>query len=253
MPSVTTPSLILHVMPYGETSKIVRLLTRDLGVQSGLARGARRARSRTGPRLDLFAAGTATLLVKAQRDLHPLTAFELSATHAGLAADVGRFAAASALAELALKCAPADPHPEVFDAAAAGLDALEHAPAELAGAVALLVNWGLIVALGFAPTLDRCVACGVPLDGALSFSAAQGGALCSVHRAGVRTAQLGPDDAAALAALVSGRLPPAPLGPRHEAAHRRLLLGFVRHHLAEHRPLPAMAFWDSEAWNATSS
>jgi hypothetical protein len=86
----------------------------------------------------------------------------------------------------------------------------------------------------------------------VAFSPAQGGALCAGHRAGVTTSMLAESDAAALAALVGGRLP-ALLDARHAAAHRRLLLGFIRHHLAEHRPLPAMTFWDAEPWNTTSS
>ena len=43
------------------------------------------------------------------------------------------------------------------------------------------------------------------------------------------------------------------LVPDIQAAHRRLLLSFIRHHLAEDRPLPAMAFWDKDAWTGTSS
>jgi len=253
MPSVTTPALILHVMPYGETSKILRLLTRELGLQSAIARGARRARARTGPRLDLFAAGAATLAVKPQRELHPLTDFELTDAHGAIAADVGRFAAASALAELALRCAPPDVHPEVFETASAGLDALAAAPAELVSAAGLTAVWALVVSLGFAPEVDRCVVCGQGVEGVLAFSPEQGGALCGEHRRGVRTAQLRSEDAAALAALLAGRLPEPPLDERHAAAHRRLLLGFIRHHLAEEREMPAMAFWDREAWSATSS
>jgi hypothetical protein len=87
----------------------------------------------------------------------------------------------------------------------------------------------------------------------LSFSAAQGGALCAVHRAGTRTANLPADDAAALQAMSEGRLPEPLLDDRHAAAHRRLLLGFIRHHLAEHRDMPALAFWEESAWTGTSS
>jgi DNA repair protein RecO (recombination protein O) len=253
MPAVTTPAIVLHVMPYGETSSIVRLLTRDLGLASAIARGARRARNRTMARLDLFASGAVTLLVKPQRELHTLTAFELSTPHARLGQDIGRFAAASALAEMALKCAPADPHPDVFDSASAALAALEHAPAESVGTVALLACWGLVGALGFSPSLARCVVCGTDIPGRLAFSAEQGGALCGSHRSGTRTSTLAPDDAAALAALIGGRFPEPPLDARHQAAHRRLLVGFVRHHLAEQRDLPALAFWDAESWNVTPS
>lgn len=253
VPLITSPALILHVMPYGETSKIVRLLTRHWGLVSGLARGARSRRSRTGPRLDLFAAGTASLIVKDTRDLHPLTAFETTNTHASLAHDVTRFAGASALAEVALRCAPSEPHPEIHDALSHGLDALEVAPAELVDTAALVAAWGLVRSLGFAPALDRCAVCGAVLEGGLAFSAEQGGALCAVHRAGAPYRQLGGEDAGALRDLVNGRLPETPLTPRHAAAHRRLLVAFIRHHLAENRHLPALAFWDSESWPATSS
>lgn len=253
MPLVATPAIILHVMPYSETSKIVRLLTRDLGLQSAIAKGARRAKSRTGPRLDLFAAGTATLMTKSHRELNLLTAFEVTAGHAGLSHDVTRFAAASALAELALKCVPAEPHAEVFDAASAGLDAIEHAPAELAESAALVACWGLVVALGFSPTLDRCAVCGTPTAGAIRFSAVQGGALCRAHRTDApHVTKLKEADRDALAALIAGRLPSSALDARHAAAHRRLLLTFVRYHLAEDRAMPALAFWDAESWNATS-
>lgn len=254
MPLVATPAIVLHVMPYSESSKIVRLLTRDLGLQSAIAKGVRRAKSRTGPRLDLFATGTATLMTRGQRELNPLTAFEVTASHAGLSHDVARFGAASALAELALKCTGADPHPDVFDAVAAGLDALDRAPAEQADAAALAGCWGLIVALGFAPALDRCAACGTAVDGALAFSASLGGALCGAHRRGAaHLSKLSPRDRDALSALLVGELPDPALDARHAAAHRRLLLAFVRHHLAEDRPLPALAFFCAQSWNAASS
>ncbi len=98
------------------------------------------------------------------------------------------------------------------------------------------------------------VTAGAPVDAPVAFSAAQGGALCKAHRAGgERLATLTAPDRDALAALLEGRWPDPPLDARHAAAHRRLLMTFIRHHLAEDRPLPALAFWDRESWNATSS
>lgn len=254
MPLVTTPAVIVHVMAYGDTSKILRLLTRDLGLVSAIARGARRAKSPTGPRLDLFALGEATLRVREGRELSPLQAFETSAANPALAHDMARFAAASALAELALKCAPAEAHPAVFAAVAGGLAALAGAAADDVEATALAAGWAVVVALGFSPSLDRCVVCGTPVDGTIHFSSALGGALCGAHRGGAGgVAKLVPGDREALASLVAGILPEPRLDARHAASHRRLLLAFVRHHLAEDRPLPAMTFWDQHAWNVASS
>ena len=254
MPLIATPAVVLKVTPYSETSRIVRLLTRDHGLLSALAHGARRAKSQVGAGLDLFAAGVAMVRTKTQTDLHTLSGFDLTRGHPHVVEDVARFGAASALAELALKCVPAEPHPEVFHALEDGLDALDRAAADVADAAALSSCWRLVVALGFEPTLDRCVVCGEGAAGAVAFSAAQGGALCREHRGdGARPTTLQPADREALRALLDGRWPDPPLDARHAAAHRRLLMAFIRHHLAEDRPLPALAFWDRESWNATAS
>ncbi|HXY19249.1 MAG TPA: DNA repair protein RecO C-terminal domain-containing protein, partial [Gemmatimonadales bacterium] len=181
-------------------------------------------------------------------------AFEIGDAHAALAHGVARFASACALAELALKAAPAEPHAGVFAAVAGGLSALAAAPEGDLEATALAACWALVVALGFSPSLDRCVSCGVPVEGAVHFSAAAGGALCASHRSGAGgVTKLVHADRDALAALVAGLLPDPPLDARHAASHRRLLLSFIRYHLAEDRPLPAMAFWDQSEWTATSS
>ncbi len=254
MPLVTTPAVVLKVSAYSETSKIARFLTREHGLVSALARGARRARSATGPGLDLFAVGIASIRMKASTDLHTLTGFDLLRAHSHLAGDVARFGAAAALAELALKCAPAEPHPELYDRLEEGLDALDRAGEGEAEAAALSACWRLVGALGFEPALERCAVCGTPVEPPVRFAAAQGGALCAAHRAGAeRHTTLGAEDRDALAALLEGRWPAPPLDARHAAAHRRLLMTFIRHHLAEDRPLPALAFWDRESWNATSS
>ena len=42
MSLVTTPAVVLQTYRYSETSKVVRLATRDLGVQSAIAKGALR-------------------------------------------------------------------------------------------------------------------------------------------------------------------------------------------------------------------
>jgi DNA repair protein RecO (recombination protein O) len=254
MPLVATPAVVLKVTPYSETSKIVRLLTRDHGLVSALARGARRARSPTGAGLDLFAVGVAAVRMKPSTDLHALIGFDLTRAHPHVAADVARFGAAATLVELALKCAPAEPHAELFERLEEGLDALDRAAEGEAEAAALAACWRLVSALGFEPALDRCAVCGEPVRAPVAFSAAQGGALCRAHRAGgEKHTRLAEPDRTALAALLEGRWPEPPLDARHAAAHRRLLMSFIRHHLAEDRPLPALAFWDRESWNATSS
>ena len=102
MPLLLTEAIVLHAFDYLESSRIIRLLTREAGVQSALARGARKSRARYGSALDLFAEGSAQLYVKPNRELHNLASFEITRSRGELAEEVGRFTAASTIAELAL-------------------------------------------------------------------------------------------------------------------------------------------------------
>ena len=54
MSLVSTPAIVLSALRYSESSKIVRLATRELGVQSAIAKGALRPRSRFGAALQLL-------------------------------------------------------------------------------------------------------------------------------------------------------------------------------------------------------
>src|SRR5690606_3480063 len=96
MPAVSTPAVVLSTGRYSETSKIVRRATRESGAQSALAKGALRPRSRVGAALQLLSAGMAHLIVPERRDLQLLTAFDVARVPVGLAADLDRYAPASA-------------------------------------------------------------------------------------------------------------------------------------------------------------
>src|SRR5438094_2087238 len=92
MALVTTPAVVLQTYRYSETSKVVRLATRELGVQSAIAKGALRPKSRFGAGLELLSEGSAQLYFREARELHTLGAFDLANLRRDLAADVGRFA-----------------------------------------------------------------------------------------------------------------------------------------------------------------
>src|SRR5256885_633866 len=77
MSLVTTPAVVLQTYRYSETSKVVRLATRDLGVQSAIAKGALRPKSRFGAGLELLSEGVAQLYFRETRELHTLGAFDL--------------------------------------------------------------------------------------------------------------------------------------------------------------------------------
>lgn len=242
---VTTPAVVLHAFPYGETSRIVRLATPDLGVQSVIAKGAMRPKSPFGGRLQVLSEGVAQFHHRIHRDLQTLSAFDLTDQHASLATDVTRYAAATALAELVLRFAHEEPQPAVYHALAGALGALAEVPAAQLPYAALAALWHEIVILGFAPTVDACVRCGAALGARAPFSVAEGGLLCPRCAQGVGGGALGPDDLAALRAFTAGSYDVSPVTGPHLAAHRRLLARFVRRHVADDRELPALAFWET--------
>jgi DNA repair protein RecO (recombination protein O) len=249
MPLVTTQAIILSALRYSETSKIVRLATREHGVQSAIAKGAMRPRSRYGAALQVLSEGQAQYLAKEHRELHVLTAFDLQQLHVSLAADLGRYATASALAEVMLRFAPADPHPESYDLFRDALAALEDAPADEAEALGFRLLWHLVSVLGFAPSLDECARDGATLpDGALPFSTREGGALCAACAAEHGATRLPAEARADLTALLDPDATLPRLDPRHASAHRRLLARYVRHHLSEGTELPALEFWQHRPW-----
>lgn len=52
-----TPALVVGALRYGDTSRIVRLVTRDHGLVSAIAKGALRPKSRFGAALQLLSEG----------------------------------------------------------------------------------------------------------------------------------------------------------------------------------------------------
>src|SRR5688500_15184282 len=225
MPLVSTPAVVLSTLRYSETSKIVRLATREHGVQSVIAKGALRPTSRFGAALQLLSEGQAQFVLKENRELHLLTGFDLRRLHVGLAEELERYAVACALAEVMLRFAPPDPHPESFDLLLFALTELEQASIAAVESLGYRLLWMMVSALGFEPSLDACVIDGteLPESGPLPFSTREGGALCQACATHLGATQLPEQARTDLVALMdSGASLPA-LGEKHGAAHRRLL------------------------------
>lgn len=252
MPPIGTSAIVLSAIRYGETSKIVRLATRDLGVQSAIAKGALRPRSRFGTALHLLSEGHATLYPARSGDLHTLSQFDVRQVRTGLAERMDRFSAASLLSELMLRFAPANPHPGSYDLFRDALALLEAAPGPAVEPLGLRALWRLVAELGFAPALFACARDGtlVDGDGPACFSPSDGGVLCARCARGVVGASLGASDRRDLAAFLDPAEELPSLDDRHLAAHRRLLERYIRYHLAEGATLPALEFWVARSWAA---
>lgn len=255
MSALSTPAIVLHAFPYGESSKIVRLATADLGVVSAIAKGARRTKSRFGARLQPLSHGIAQLYVKPTRDLQTLAEFDLDRVWTAFGQDISRYAAAAALAEVVLRVSPQEPHPGLFDLLSGWLEELAQVDRERVPERSLAAMWSVVVELGFAPSLDVCAVDGQSLsEGVAPFSVSDGGFVCPSCARSRHTQSLAPEHRRELTRFVAGDASEAtgPLPAGHAAAHRRLLSRFVRSHVAEGKDLRALDFWEGQPWRGTS-
>ena len=244
---IQTEAIVLHGFDYRETSRIVRLATREAGVVSVIARGAKRPKSRFGQGLDLFTSGMAQLLLHPTRDLHTLTGFDATRSRPVLADSLERFNAAASLAELCLRFAHEDSGNTIHDALEAALDAIGIATDAEVPERTLAAAWQLIGELGFAPALENCASCHRPFadDEVVRFGHRARGALDKLCAALAPGARVLPAEArATLVAWTRGDR--AALGDEPTVrAHQRLLREFLEEHLADGRPLRAWVSWEN--------
>jgi DNA repair protein RecO (recombination protein O) len=253
MPPHSTEAVVLHAFDYLESSRIIKLLTRDMGLRSALARGARSSRKRFGAGLDLFVQGTAEIEVKPGRDLDTLSSFDVIRTRGAIGADLERFTGASALAEMLLRFAQHDGDPELFDVASDAFDRIASADGDEARTATLGAAWRLLAALGFAPSLDDCNECQRAFadDETVLFSQSAGGAVCDRCASLARVGRRLPASARLrLGQWVSTPDDGAALSDAEARAHQRLLREFVIEHLSDGRPLKAFDTWESGTWSA---
>lgn len=252
MSLLVTDAIVLHAFDYLESSRIIRLLTRDAGVQSVLARGARKSRGRYGTALDLFAEGSAQLYVKPNRELHNLASFELARTRNELAADIGRFTAASTIAELALRFGGEESNPQLYDTVSDVLDRIARSAPESTVEDGLAGCWRVVSVLGFTPELSSCALCHTPLRDAddATFSHASGGIVCPACSKLAPGGRRIPATARSAIRRWLDAEEFAHLTDAEARSHQRLLREFLAAHLGDDRPLRAFAVWEHERWTA---
>ena len=233
-------ALVLRATDFGESDRVVHLLTPDTGRLSAIAKGAKRSVRRFPGTLDLFnhlrvqiARGRAAALARLEHST-------LLTCHPGLRAQPARFALACYVIELLDRLAPegavrADAAP-VFEFARAALRAIESlTPDER---LRVFIELRAFNALGMRPELRRCVRCGRELANEskrVAFHVSEGGPVCRPCRAGLEgllEVHLG-----TLRALEQGlrfdlaRLDRLALGATALAEARGLVARFQRFHL----------------------
>jgi DNA repair protein RecO (recombination protein O) len=239
MSLVLTDAIVLQAFPYGETSRIVRLLTRAAGVQSAIAKGAVRPRSRFAV-MEAFAEGTASLHIRPSRDLQTLSSFELLRSRQGIGRDLLRFGGASLIAELVMRTGSEEAQEGLYEAVSAAFDRLLGAEEAAVECAILAGAWHVVAVLGFMPELDACIVCGDVVDPAIeaSFDYAAGGLRCGGCAAGLPGRMIPPRARAALAGFTRGEAGRVGV----TAGHWRLLSRYLEHHILEGAPLRSLQF-----------
>ena len=186
MEPITSSAIVLGGVDYGDSSRILWLLTPEFGRQSLMVRGVKKAKSKfhglteTFNRLSVIYRRTS---VKQQSTIYTLRDADIVERFDGLRGDLDSFWAASQAVSLVRAVSHEDQESsELFDtlniflrtlsAAAEGLK-----PRELLSSF----RWRLTYLTGFEPQLTKCAACGRDLDrrAEYSYSIAGGGILCT--------------------------------------------------------------------------
>jgi DNA repair protein RecO (recombination protein O) len=160
---VRTDAIVLRSYNLAEADRIVLCFTRSAGLIRGVAKGARRMKSRFGAGLEPFTVVQLEFREKENRELVTITGVEIIKSHFDLAADVECSEALGYMAELVNEFAP--PHEaneKLFRMVAACLDALAAAPQTSKIVLRYFEIWILRLAGSF-PDVSSCAVCGSPL------------------------------------------------------------------------------------------
>jgi DNA repair protein RecO (recombination protein O) len=241
----TTDALIVRTYKLNDADRIVVFLTRDRGKKRGVAKGARRMRSRFAGALEPLTRATVVYFEKESRELVSLNHADpqrspLSAHHPDAFGYVGY------LAELIDEWSPdSDPNERLFRLGASVVDALaDDVPVE---PLVRYFEYWLLRLQGVYPSVATCQRCGVALgDGARLLSG--GRALyCHGCASGAGATRL---SAAALAFLRAAATVgpgglgdvPLPAGAARElaSAHRTLIAWHLEKELRSTRVLREM-------------
>jgi DNA repair protein RecO (recombination protein O) len=226
--SLKTEGIVLRSIRYGEADRILHLYTPYRGRIGAIAKGARRARSRFGGRLEPFFR-LDLVLYEGRSELLTVTSAETVAAHARLREDAAALdGAARACEAVARVFDDGEPHAGVYHLLANELALLDREPARAGRANALAFRLKLLLAAGFAPQLGACASCG-EREHLVGFSGAAGGVVCTACEASAF--RLDEEAHDFLVAALGRPLADAPeASPRALAQAERAILETLEHH-----------------------
>jgi len=229
-----TEAIVLRVIDYGESDRIVTFCTADFGKIRGIAKGARRSRKRFVNALEPFSCSRIHFSRRGPESLALIEGCDILSHFPGIRADLEKTLAASYLIDLTDQFTPEDKKNEAsFFLLLDFLRLLEGTA--MTEALLRFFEIRLLRISGYDPVLDHCLCCKMPIgkQGAYFFDAAKGGLTCNGCRPGspdaipvslgtIRTLLLGRE-------MEIGRLCRLLLSGQSADESRRLLAHFIRH------------------------
>jgi len=177
-------AVVIRTLDYGESHKIVVLLSREAGKISVMARGARKTRSRLAAVTQLFTYGEFSYYQSAHGQMGTLSDGDILASRHLLRSDLHKSAYAAYCAELVDRLVgDREGSAFLFAQFLAALEALEQGKDEQI--VARLFELRMLDEAGYALSLERCASCGGEADQPV-LHPASGGSLCSACSRPVR-------------------------------------------------------------------
>jgi len=181
----STPAIVLRTREYGESDKIVTVLSRTSGKFSGIAKGAKRSQRRFPGTLEIFSHVTLDYRRRPHSELAFLDRAVLLQPWPRILSSLERFAAASHVVELADKMTvEAEVGDDLYAIVATTLERIN--AAEPGPATLRLFELAALEASGYRPDLVHCRGCRCVLAadrGPVRLVGALGGLLCSQCRA----------------------------------------------------------------------
>lgn len=160
MPLVDTESLVIRSYNLAEADKIVVLLTREHGVVRGVAKGAKRLKSRFGSGLELFSIVRVEYFEKESSELVSIQKVDLIKSSFEAASNPEFLQKFSYLADLLITFSPPnDPNETLYRMVKACIEASADRTATLP-AVGVYFELWLLRLSGFLPDWSKCDRCG---------------------------------------------------------------------------------------------
>lgn len=161
---VETQAIVLQTYKLADADKIVLCMTEKAGLVRGVARGARRLKSKFGASLEPFTLIQLTFFEKETRELVTIKTAEIVKSYFDAAGNAQSFEGLVYLLELVREFAlPHQADERLFKMLRACVDFLALNPSE-SGAVSAYTELWTLKLTGFLPEFKSCGVCGTTLD-----------------------------------------------------------------------------------------